>query len=101
MILVTYRHGLRASEVCLEWQQIGARPSPTACTLSQAWHAKRSSYAPIMSHGGATLARSTNISDGAVEALARAAVAYAEPSYPAHQCREPEKHAWLDPGRLS
>ena len=54
-----------------------------------------------MSHGGATLARSTNISDGAVEALARAAVAYAEPSYPAHQCREPEKHAWLDPGRLS
>ena len=36
-----------------------------------------------------------------LDKLARAAVACAGPSYPLHQCREPEKHAWLDPGRSS
>src|SRR5436853_3552255 len=34
-------------------------------------------------------------------ALGCAAAACAKPSYPPHQCREPEKHAWLDPGQSS
>ena len=39
MVLVAYRHGFRASEVC----DLHARPGPLACPQSQAWHTERPS----------------------------------------------------------
>ena len=45
MILVAYRHGLRASEVCgLEWHQVELNQRPLACAQSQAWHTERTSH---------------------------------------------------------
>jgi integrase len=44
MILVAYRHGLRASEVCsLEWHH-RTRPRQAACPQNQAWNAERPSH---------------------------------------------------------
>ena len=44
MILVTYRHGLRASEVCdLQWHQVELRPGPHARPQGQERHAIRPS----------------------------------------------------------
>ena len=42
MILVAYRHGLRASEVCdLQWQQIEALRGPPARSPCQEWDSQR------------------------------------------------------------
>jgi integrase len=44
MILVAYRHGLRASEVCdLQWQQIELSPGPPARSPRQERHSQRTS----------------------------------------------------------
>src|SRR5262245_53413302 len=44
MILIAYRHGLRASELCdLQWHQVELWPA--ACPPSQAGHAERAPYA--------------------------------------------------------
>jgi hypothetical protein len=38
MILISFRHGLRASEVCgLRWDQIDLNKRPSACPKSQRW----------------------------------------------------------------
>jgi integrase len=45
MILVAYRHGLRACELCdLEWHQVGARRGPPARPPSEERHAFGPSY---------------------------------------------------------
>jgi integrase len=45
MILVAYRHGLRASEVCsLEWHQVELDQGPITCPQGQAGNAKRPSH---------------------------------------------------------
>jgi type 1 fimbriae regulatory protein FimE len=42
MILVVYRHGLRASEVCdLQWQQIELSEGPPARSPCQEWDSQR------------------------------------------------------------
>jgi integrase len=45
MILVAYRHGMRASEVCnLEWSQIELDAWSSACPQSQERHTERPSH---------------------------------------------------------